>query len=73
MEAAAGWVDSWGAWARPLGMRDSTSRDAIRLGGKEPESCFEVVVAWELGVWETLQLCWWPKPKHQRTYEKRKV
>ncbi len=26
-------------------MRDSTSRDAIR--GKEPESCFKVVVAWE--------------------------
>jgi hypothetical protein len=26
-------------------MWDSTSRDAIR--GKEPESCFKVVVAWE--------------------------
>ncbi len=28
-----------------MGMRDSTSKDAIR--GKEPENCFKVVVAWE--------------------------
>ncbi len=42
---AAGWAGNWGAWARPLRMRDSTSRDAIK--GKEPESCFKVVVAWE--------------------------
>jgi hypothetical protein len=45
VEAAAGWAGGWGAWARPLRMWDSTSRDAIR--GKEPESCFKVVVAWE--------------------------
>ncbi len=45
VEAVARWAGSWGAWAKPLRMRDSTSRDAIR--GKEPESCFKVVVAWE--------------------------